>query len=154
MNRGRPRGLTALTAVCVLVAILAGTGCGAAAPGGSPILGTRSSPDRTSTGQRGEAADSGMAGCTALLGAHQAAATDYPRIRSQFAHSRWPDLRAAGMSYVDLVVALQTARADGYQTVWFHQRLALTCARHGCDHLREGTTALAGKVNVKGDART
>jgi hypothetical protein len=53
------------------------------------------------------------------------------KIRSQFARSQWPDLRAAGMSYVDLVVKLQTARADGYETVWFHQRLSLACARHG-----------------------
>jgi hypothetical protein len=41
--------------------------------------------------------------------------------------------------YADLIVALQTARADGYQTVWFHQRLSLACARHGWDHLSEGT---------------
>jgi hypothetical protein len=35
------------------------------------------------------------------------------------------------MAYVDLIAALQTARADGYETVWFHQRLSLACARHG-----------------------
>ena len=72
-----------------------------------------------------------MAGCTALLGAHQAAASNYPRIRAQFARSQWPDLRAAGMAYVDLAVELQTARADGYETVWFYQRLSLACAKHG-----------------------
>jgi len=49
MNRVRPRGLAALTAVCVLAVILLGTGCGSSVPGAS------SSPDRTSTGQPGEA---------------------------------------------------------------------------------------------------
>ena len=75
-------------------------------------------------------ADSGVAGCTALLSGHQVAAADYPRIRSEFAASQWPDLRAAGTSYVDLAVKLRTARADGYETVSFYQRLAIACARH------------------------
>jgi hypothetical protein len=104
------------------------TGCGAV---GSSVLGASSSRDRASTGQTGEAADSGIGGCAALLGAHQAAASNYPRIRAQFARSRWPDLRAAGMSYVDLAVALETARADGYQAVWFYQRLSFACAMRG-----------------------
>jgi hypothetical protein len=84
MNQVRPHGLAALTALCVLAVILLGTGCGAAARGGSPVFGASSSSNRTSTGQPGEVADSGIAGCTALLGAHQAAASNYPRIRSQF----------------------------------------------------------------------
>jgi hypothetical protein len=75
--------------------------------------------------------DSVIAGCIALLGAHQAAASNYPKIRAQFARSPWPDLRAAGRAYADLAVQLQTARADGYQTVWFYQRLSLACAKHG-----------------------
>jgi hypothetical protein len=75
-------------------------------------------------------ADSGIAGCTALLSGHQVAAADYPRIRSEFAASQWPDLRAAGTSYVDLAVKLRTARADGYETVSFYRRLAIACARH------------------------
>ena len=131
MNKVRAHGLAALTTLCVLVVILLGTGCGAAAPGGSPVLGAGSASNRTSAIQPGEAADSGMAGCTALLGAHQAAASNYPRIRSQFTRSQWPDLRAAGMAYADLAVELQTARADGYETVWFYQRLSLACAKHG-----------------------
>ena len=37
----------------------------------------------------------------------------------------------AGTAYVDLAVALLTARGtDGYQTVWFHQRLSAACAKH------------------------
>jgi hypothetical protein len=77
-------------------------------------------------------ADSGIAGCAALSGAHQVAASDYPRIRSQFAASQWPDLRAAGTSYVDLAVQLLTARGtDGYEAVSFYQRLSIACARHG-----------------------
>ena len=82
--------------------------------------------------QPGAPADSGIAGCTALSGAHQVAATYYPRIRSQFARSQWPDLRAAGTSYVDLAVKLRSARnTDGYEAVWFYQRLSIACARHG-----------------------
>ena len=75
-------------------------------------------------------ADGGVAGCTALLSRHQVAAADYPRIRSEFAASQWPDLRSAGTSYVDLAVKLRTARADGYETVSFYQRLSVACARH------------------------
>ena len=77
-------------------------------------------------------ADSGIAGCTALSGKHQIAVPDYARIRSQFAGSRWPDLRVAGMSYVDLAVELQNARhTDGYETAWFYQRLSMACAGLG-----------------------
>jgi hypothetical protein len=77
-------------------------------------------------------ADSGIAGCAALSAAHQVVAADYPRVRSQFAGSQWPDLRAAGTSYVDLAVRLLTARGtDGYEAVSFYQRLATACARHG-----------------------
>ena len=48
------------------------------------------------------------------------------------AGSRFPDLRTAGTAYVDLAVALLTARGtDGYQTVWFYQRLSAACAKHG-----------------------
>ena len=131
MNRVRPHGLAALTALCVLAVILLATGCGAAAPRHSPIVGAGSSSNRPGAGQPGEPADGGIGGCTALLGAHQAAAKNYPRIRAQFTHSQWPDLRAAGMALVDLIVALRTARADGYETVWFVQRASLVCAKHG-----------------------
>jgi len=131
MNRVRRHGLAAATAFCVLAVTLPAAGCGAAAPRGAPALGAGSASNRASTGQPGQAADSGIGGCTALLAAHQAAASHYPRIRAQFRHAQWPDLRVAGMSYVDLIVALQTARADGYQTVWFYQRLSLACAKHG-----------------------
>ena len=76
------------------------------------------------------AADSGLAGCTSLSSTPPA--IDYPKIRAQFAGSRWPDLRAAGTAYVDLAVRLGTARGtDGYQSVWFYQRLAAACARRG-----------------------
>ena len=85
------------------------------------------------TVQPSEAADSGIAGCTALLGAHQAAARDYPKIRTQFSRSQWPDLCAAGRAYVDLSVKLLRVRSDGYETVWFYQRLAIACVRHGSE---------------------
>ena len=59
-------------------------------------------------------------------------AAGYPKIRAQFAGSRWPDLRTAGTAYVDLAIALRTARGtDGYETVWFYQRLSAACAKHG-----------------------
>jgi hypothetical protein len=135
MNLVRPHGLAALTTLCVLAVILLATGCGAAAPRGSPVHGASSSSHRTSTGQAGVAAHSGIGGCTALLGAHQAAA-HYPRIRSQFARSQWSDLRAAGMSYMDLAIKLRRPQyTDGYETVSRYQRLSLACARHGWDHL-------------------
>jgi hypothetical protein len=119
MNRRKPHGLTGLTAVCVLAMITLATACGTSGAGG------------VSTVQPGGAADTGMAGCTALLGARQPAATEYPMIRSEFAGSHWADLRTAGLSYVELAVALRTARADAYETVWFYQRLSAACTRHG-----------------------
>ena len=76
--------------------------------------------------------DSALAGCASLSSTHQVAAADYPNIRAEFAGSRWPDLRFAGTAYVDLATALLTARGtDGYQTVWFYQRLSAACAEHG-----------------------
>ena len=57
---------------------------------------------------------------------------DYPKIRAEFAASRWPDLRSAGTAYVDLAMQLPwRAYTDGYETVWFYQRLSAACARHG-----------------------
>jgi hypothetical protein len=76
--------------------------------------------------------DSGLAGCAAVSDTHQAAAANYPRIRAEFAGSRWPDLRAAGTSYMDLAIKLRTPQnTDGYQTVPHYQRLAAACAKHG-----------------------
>jgi hypothetical protein len=58
-------------------------------------------------------------------------AADYTTLRAEFAGSRYPDLRTAGTAYVDLAVQLLTARGtDGYQTVWFYQRLSAACAKH------------------------
>ena len=131
MNRATPHRLTAAMAFCLLAVIFPATGCGGAAPRGSPALGAGSATAQTGTTRRGEAADRGIVGCAALLGPHQAAARNYPKIRSQFARSHWPDLRIAGVAYAELAVQLHTARADGYQTVWFYQRLSLACAKHG-----------------------
>jgi len=76
--------------------------------------------------------DSGLVACTYPLSTHDVPAADYPKIRAQFAGSRWPDLRNAGTAYVDLATALLTARGtDGYETVWFYQRLSAACAKHG-----------------------
>ena len=76
--------------------------------------------------------DSGLVACAYPLSTHDVPATAYPMIRAEFAGSRWPDLRTAGTAYVDLAVALRTARGtDGYETVWFYQRLSAACAQHG-----------------------
>jgi hypothetical protein len=75
--------------------------------------------------------DSGLAACAYPLAMHDVTAAGYRQIRAEFAGSRWPDLRTAGTDYVDLAVQLLTARGtDGYQTVWFYQRLSVACARH------------------------
>ena len=76
--------------------------------------------------------DSGLVACTYPLSTQDVPAADYPKIRAQFAGTRWPDLRTAGTAYVDLAIALRTARGtDGYETVWFYQRLSAACAKHG-----------------------
>ena len=76
--------------------------------------------------------DSGLVACAYPLSTQDVPATEYPKIRAEFAGSRWPDLRNAGTAYVDLAIALRTARGtDGYQTVWFYQRLSAACAQHG-----------------------
>ena len=76
--------------------------------------------------------DSGLVACAYPLTTQDVSAADYQKIRAEFAGSRWPDLRTAGTAYVDLAVQLLNARGtDGYQTVWFYQRLSDACAKHG-----------------------
>jgi hypothetical protein len=76
--------------------------------------------------------DSGLAACAYPLATQNVPTAGYPKIRAEFAGSRWPGLRTAGTAYVDLATALRTARdTDGYQTVWFYQRLSAACAKHG-----------------------
>jgi len=76
--------------------------------------------------------DSGLVACAYPLVTQEVPATDYPKIRAEFAGSRWPDLRNAGTAYVDLAAQLLTARGtDGYETVWFYQRLSAACAKRG-----------------------
>ena len=76
--------------------------------------------------------DSGLVACAYPLSTQDVSAADYRNIRAEFADSRWPDLRTDGTAYVDLAVQLLTARGtDGYQTVWFYQRLSDACAKHG-----------------------
>ena len=75
--------------------------------------------------------DSGLAGCSSVLGAHEVAARDYPKIAAQFGGSRWPDLRSSGLAYVEIATKLRATHAYGGETVWFIQRLAAACAKHG-----------------------
>ena len=75
--------------------------------------------------------DSGLVACAYPLATQDVPAAAYPKLRAEFAGSRFADLRTAGTAYVDLAVALLTARGtDGYETVWFYQRLAAACAQH------------------------
>jgi hypothetical protein len=75
--------------------------------------------------------DSGLVACAYPLATQDVPAAEYPKLRAEFAGSRFADLRTAGTAYVDLAVQLLTARGtDGYQTVWFYQRLAAACAKH------------------------
>jgi hypothetical protein len=76
--------------------------------------------------------DSGLVACAYPLTTQTVSAADYAKLRAEFAGSRWPDLRNAGTAYVDLALRLPHARnTDGYQTVWFYQRLSAACAKHG-----------------------
>jgi len=76
--------------------------------------------------------DSGLVACAYPLATQDVPATEYPKLRAEFAGSRFADLRTAGTAYVDLAVALLTARGtDGYETVWFYQRLSAACAKPG-----------------------
>jgi hypothetical protein len=104
-------------------AVLASLATALVAFGAPPALGST---------HPGAPPDSGLAACAYPLSTHDVTAAGYRQIRAQFAGSRWPDLRTAGTDYVDLAVQLLTARGtDGYQTVWFYQRLSAACAQHG-----------------------
>ena len=75
--------------------------------------------------------DSGLVACAYPLAPQDVPAAEYLKLRAEFAGSRFADLRTAGTAYVDLDTALLTARGtDGYQTVWFFQRLTAACAQH------------------------
>ena len=79
--------------------------------------------------------DSGLVACAYPLATQDVSAAQYTTLRAEFAGSRFPDLRTAGTAYVDLAVQLLHARGtDGYQTVWFYQRLSAACAKHGVKH--------------------
>ena len=79
--------------------------------------------------------DSGLVACAYPLAAKDVPAAEYTKLRAEFAGSRFPDLRNAGTAYVDLALQLLTARGtDGYETVWFYQRLSAACAQHGVKH--------------------
>ena len=75
--------------------------------------------------------DSGLVACAYPLATQDVPPAEYPKLRAEFADSHFVDLRTAGTAYVDLAVALLTARGtDGYETVWFYQRLSAACAKH------------------------
>ncbi len=104
--------LAGLAAALVAAALVATAALGSTHPGAPP--------------------DSGLVACAYPLSTHPVTAADYRQIRAEFAGSRWADLRTAGIDYIDLAVQLLTARGtDGYQTVWFYQRLSAACAQHG-----------------------
>jgi hypothetical protein len=94
--------------------------------------GSRADEVRGGLGGTGSALplDSGLAGCSSVLGAHQVAARDYPKIAAQFRGSRWPGLRISGLAYVEIATRLGATHANGGETVWFIERLAAACAKH------------------------
>ena len=76
--------------------------------------------------------DSGLVACAYPLSTQAVPAADYQQLRAEFVGSRWPDLRTAGTAYVDLATQLLDGPySDGYETVWFYQRLSDACAKHG-----------------------
>jgi hypothetical protein len=50
--------------------------------------------------------DSGLIACAYPLSTQDVPAADHARLRAQFAGSRWPDLRNAGTTYIDLATQL------------------------------------------------
>ena len=77
--------------------------------------------------------DSGLVACAYPLSTQDVPATDYPKIRAEFACSRWPDLRNAGTAYIDLAVA--AAHCAWYRRI--PDRLVLPAAVR---HLRKART--------------
>jgi len=82
--------------------------------------------------------DSGLAGCSSVFGAHQAAARDYPEIADQFTGSRWPDLRISGLAYVEIATKLRATHAYGGEAAWVRPAASrcLRKARAGRQHVR------------------
>ena len=106
-----------------LTAVLAGLAAALVAFGAQPAFGSA---------HPGAPPDSGLTACAYPLATQDVPAAEYSKLRAEFAGSRSADLRTAGTDYVDLAVRLLTARGtDGYQTVWFYQRLSAACAQHG-----------------------
>jgi hypothetical protein len=98
---------------------------GAAAAIPALLIGVLGSP------HSGTPHDSGLVACAYPLATQDVSAAEYTTLRAEFADSRFPDLRNAGTAYVDLAVQLLHARGtDGYETVWFYQRLSAACAKH------------------------
>jgi len=54
--------------------------------------------------------DSGLVACAYPWATQNVPAAEYPKLRAEFAGSRFPDLRTAGTAYVDLAIQLQKAR--------------------------------------------
>jgi len=96
------------------------------------VLGSPHSQARDIPGYHAPPQDSGLVACSYPLSTQAVTAADYHTFRAEFAGSRWPDLRNAGTAYVDLATQLLNAPySDGYETVWFYQRLSAACAKHG-----------------------
>ena len=95
------------------------------------VLGSTHSQARDIPGYHAPPQDSGLVACSYPLTTQSVSAADYQKIRAEFAASRWPDLRNAGTAYVDLATQLSARPSDGYETVWFYQRLSAACAKHG-----------------------
>jgi len=96
------------------------------------VLGSTHSQARDIPRPHAPSQDSGLVACSYPLTTQDVSVADYQKVRAEFAASRWPDLRNAGTAYVDLAAQLLNGPySDGYQTVWFYQRLSAACAKHG-----------------------
>jgi hypothetical protein len=119
-GRGARRRRLAVGAAAVIPALLIG------------VLGSTHSQARDIPGYHAPPQDSGLVACSYPLSTQDVSAADYQKVRAEFAASRWPDLRNAGTAYVDLATQLLNGpSSDGYETVWFYQRLSAACAKHG-----------------------
>ena len=119
-NRAARRRRFAAGAAAVLPALLIGA------------LASTGAQARDVPGPHAATQDSGLVACGYPLSTQDVSVAGYQKVRAEFAASRWPDLRDAGTAYVDLAVQLLRPQySDGYQTVWFYQRLSAACAKHG-----------------------
>ena len=72
--------------------------------------------------------DSGLAACAYPLSTHDVTAADYRQIRAEFAGSRWPDLRTAGVDALgDLARRRKNRISSAREPAQGHDRRGRPC---------------------------